>query len=685
MMLWRFLLIIASLGAVARADENLGLRFIRLNPDFVRAVQGSAHTAKAAGRADAHTNHAWQDRLVPIFFGGEATPSNQKRMGTRASGGDGQDSLIYDQIHTWLGEQYTTIGQQQASQVALFNQQFNLGAQNFSGFTWQRPFGGFSVHAFRQISPDLFDDKRWIVMDTFTINVEAASFLGKLAEGGVVSLMPSEIAGFAGINFKRTYTTYHFATDANSALYAEYTDLFLPFLAYRPGAALNLPAGKIMRREDAWTVGAGGLIESPSYYGLSFNAGALAELTHSATLTLQGVTTAEALRPGEFLRVSHASSQARDAGVAAGLQLDFFNILNLTLFSFDLEYHAKAEKTFHLSFIGEDRPALAEGDKGHEFAELLRKNSPEVRFLAPHVVKLDEHSTSGNSSRTMLLLWGTLKKSSMEKIRVIKDGLNRDFFRHHSESVRLVQNFWSRLFSSFIFRLFSFRSFVQNDAALTRRLDIEYEGTLPQSPDPAHMAAEHQEQFSFTVNFTYEAARTDRWQDRSYKEDMEQFMARYTTLSAQLRGMVRNGELKGPMRTAVNLRVMGDGLVHLNGLPDKDVETVLNNVCKKKKPCLKRLLDPFREYKKILAGTKRLELALLKKTLTGILKEAQDLGPFRHLFGEYAFINGQFNATSRSGMPFATSFANGQFRGLGVIDTFQRQNGTRTPASVSAE
>ncbi len=672
-----FLFIVAALYVpVLGATELPVLQHVRFHPDFLKQPEASPGPAAGA-------QLPWLRRLVPVLFDQEVASS---RLHVRAATAP-QNSLLYQQIHRWLGDRHVAIGQQEANQVAQFNQQFNMGSQNFSGFRWQRPFGAFSLYVDRQVSPDLFDDARWIVMDTFTVNVEAASFLGKLNEAGVVDMTEAEIAAFAGITFRRTYTTYHFATGFLAGLTSDYSRLFLPFLLHTPENALGLGDGTVIKRQDTWSVAAGGLIESPSAYGMSFSAGALAEATHDSLLTVQHIPPRDAARPGENIRVSHRSTLRRSAGVSAGLQLDFFKLLQFTLLSHDLEYGAEASKSFYLSFRPEDREKLLGGEPeaSAEFAGLLQKNSPDIRWLEPWVVRLDEGSTALASSQSMLLLWGTLKKASLEQVRVIKDQVLRTFFRSHSESVRLVQNFWSRLFSGFLFRLFSFNAGVKTDASTTRALDIEYEATLPQSADPQQMLLEKHEQFSLVLSLTYQAARTDRWRDRQHKKDAETFLARYTNLPANFRTMVRNKELRGPLKIDLRLRVMGDGLAWFAALPDAEVESVFRGVCGKRPLCFSSLANPFRAYKRVLAGTGRHELARLKELFGALAKEARDTAPYRALFGEYAFFHGNFRATSRSGMGFSTPFTSGQFRGLSLIDTYDRLNGTRGPASVGEE
>lgn len=678
-------------SGVLKASEKIEFQYIRLNPEFVEEINRprSAHTKSLLDDAPAD----WRSRLVPVLFDRDVAeanrgPSPQGHKAKRSGGGpwEGQDSLLYMQIQGWLQNQYQGIGTQQANQVNHYNSLFNLGTQNYSGFSWQKPFGGFNLYIDRQLSPELGSNDRWVVMDTFTVEIEASTYLGKLNEANVVSMSDTEIAAFAGIKLKRVYTTYHYAKTFLEGLVLDYTSLFLPFLAHSPERVLKMKPGELMKREDQWTMGAGGLIESPPFYGMSFHAGALAELTNQSVITMMAIDEASQVKPGEFLRVSHHSAQKKAAGVSMGMQMDFFKILQMTLLSYDLSYSAETNKEFTLSFTEKDRESFATNPNlTQEFAGLLRRNSPEIRYLEPYVIMLKEGEESETISKAMLLLWGNLKKASLEKTRIIKDQIVKEFFTHHSESIRMVQNFWSRLFSSFIFRLFKFNSIVENEAAFSRRLAIEYEATLPQSPDPEKMWIESSEQFSMNLALSYEAARTERWSDKSYKKDMENFLLRYTNLPANYRTMMRNEELVGPTYAVMNAKVMGDGLAHFNGLTVAQVKKVFSDVCDEDEDCIKELMAPYQQYKKIWTDLKRLELYQLKKLMGLLSKKLKSLAPLKGLFGEYVFIHGSFRATSRSGFPFSTTFSSGQFRGLGVIDTYKRQGGTRTPATIAGD
>lgn len=677
-------------SGVLYAVEKPDLKYIHFTPEFESNLGGEVLSGRM-GAKSVSPGADWRAKLVPLLFDAEvAQASAERRTGSMKAmrgPGEGQDSLLYTEIQNWLGTQYQGIGAQQAAQVTQFNSMFNLGTQNFSGFTWQKPFGGFNLYVERQLSPDLFDANRWIVMDNFTFEIEASTFLGKLQEGGVISLTNSELAAFAGIKFKRVYTTYSYAASFTDGLVTDYSTLFLPFLAYTPSRVLAMKPGGIMKRLDQWTLGAGGIVESPTFYGMSFSGGALAQLTNQSVITFQGMMkNDQLLKPTEFLRVSHVSAQTKSGGMTMGMQMDFFKLIQFTLLSYDLSFEQEKSKEFTLSFAEADKEHLLEDDGlSHEFAGLLKRNSPDIHLLEPYVVSLQESDASSSSSRAMLLLWGNLKKASLESVRVIKDRVVKEFFRSHSESIKIVQDFWSRLFSSFIFRIFKFHSFVANEASFSRNVDIEYEATLPQSADPNKMTVEFSEQFSMNLALSYQAQRTDRWSDKVYKNDIQQFLERYTTLPANLRTMLRNEDLIGPVYAVANLKVMGDGLAYFNALPETQVKAIFSDVCGGRESCVKSMLTPYTQYKKVLASTQKLELYQFKSFMTIFARKAKGLMPYYGLFGEYAFFHGSFSAYSKAGLPFSTTFTSGQFRGLGVIDTYQRLNGTRTPATVGGE
>ena len=143
-----------------------------------------------------------------------------------------------------------------------------MGTENFSGFSWQKPFGVVHVWADRQVTPNLFGSN-WLIQDTFTFDIEATTFLQRSNEAGITSMSDVEIGAFAGVTFKRIYTYYHYANSYNEGLRADFSKLFLPFLKLNTTSISRMNNEEIIKRDDNWTASAGGMIASPPYYGFS--------------------------------------------------------------------------------------------------------------------------------------------------------------------------------------------------------------------------------------------------------------------------------------------------------------------------------------------------------------------------------------------------------------------------------
>ncbi len=81
------------------------------------------------------------------------------------------------------------------------------------------------------------------------------------------------------------------------------------------------------------------------------------------------------------------------------------------------------------------------------------------------------------------------------------------------------------------------------------------------------------------------------------------------------------------------------------------------------------------------------DMMKFKSFLGSFFKRTRNYKDLYGLFGqENIFLTGNFNATTADGLPFTTYFKEGEFQGLGVIDSFMRQGvierAQRTPASV---
>lgn len=619
---------------------------------------------------------------------------------------DGEESLLYEQIRAHLESAHREIGLREVTNLDFLNRQFNMGSENFSGFSWQKPYGVVHVWADRQVTPNLFGSN-WLIQDTFTFDIEATTFLEKANEAGITSMSDAEIGAFAGITFKRVYTYYHYANSYTEGLRADFSKLFLPFVKFNTNGISRMAHEEIMKREDNWTVSAGGMISSPPYYGFSVAGGILAQFAYQNMVSVQNTIAEDA--QAERIRLALKSKKSASVSVNLALQVDFLKILKLTILNYDLNYEYASGREITLGMNTQDwQQVLADQNQGHEVRTLLHGYG-QVRSLEPYVVRLDESESSALSQRGSLLIWGRLVKNKTEQVRVIKDNQVKIFFKNYAQNMKVVQNIFSRIFGAIVYKIFKLPLGTKNAALYNRQVNMEYEATHPQASDPNVSRVETSEQFSFVLNQSYEVARTDRWIDKKFKNDVIWFVDSFTTLPKDYKTIIRSEQLKGPMLVESNLRVEKAGFEHLLKISVNNIFGHAARVCGSQKPsewmneqgragllsrgqvgaelCVKNIGKNYLEFKADYEqNALKPSLAKFKKFLTKYYKQAQTLADLTSLFGEAnTFVHGQIKATTPQGGQFVTSFSTGQFRGLGIIDNYKRSVGSRQPASIISE
>lgn len=619
---------------------------------------------------------------------------------------DGEVSPLLDEIRRQLEGNYQNYGQIEVDRLHQLNASFGLGMNNYAGFSWQRPFGSVQVYAERQVMPNL-EAPNFLVADILTIEIEATALLEKLSEAELVQMNLAEIGAFAGITFRRVYSHYHYASTHQEGLQSDFSKLFMQFTKFNQKGMEGIGPEEIIKREDKWTASAGGIITTPPLYNISFSGGILAQYDFEQMTSVRNKTS-----PDTNLRfqVNVMNNKTVAVGTSLELQLDFFKLLKFSLLRFDLNYEYGSEKEFTLGFTPEDWQHIkATKEESSELNHILRGTSS-VTKLEPYTVELEESSSSAIETRGSFLIFGKLQKSKTEQIRVIKDQMVKVFYKNYSQSIKVVQNFFSRIFSAVIYKIFKFPLAKTTNAAIySKNVNLEYEATHPQATNPNIIRLDGTEQFSFVLNQYYEAGRTDRWIDRRFKNDVIWFVDNFTTLPKDYKTIIRNEQLKGPMRVESTLRIEKAGFDYLTQMHENDVFSHLVEVCGSKQlarwvnesqrrsmlreiqrgrdACVRDLGKKFIAFKSDYANNYlKPSIAKFKTFLTKYYKESESIAHLTALFGsENTFVHGKLTATSSIGSRFETAFSSGQFRGMGVIDNFKRTNTSRSPASIVSE
>lgn len=698
-----WMLIVCVFVFEARASE---FNYIKLNPQFEQYLnQPKLKSSRPASKSqklsdDSRDEYVQKIRVSLLGANGGAGDFNDPFPR------DGEESLLYEQIRAHLESAHREIGAREVSNLDFLNRQFNMGTENFSGFSWQKPYGVVHVWADRQVTPNLFGSN-WLIQDTFTFDIEATTFLQRSNEAGITSMSDAEIGAFAGVTFKRVYTYYHYANSYNEGLRADFSKLFLPFLKLNTNSISRMNHEEIIKRDDNWTASIGGMIASPPYYGFSVAGGILAQFSYQNMVSVQNTNAQDT--SSEKIRVTAKATKSVSVGVNVSLQVDFLKLLKLTIMNYDLSYEYSSAREFTLGMSAPEwQHVIQDSTKGPELRGIIHGYG-QVSSLEPYVVELDENEETGFGHRGSLLIWGRLAKSNTEQVRVIKDNTVKTFYKSYAQNMRVVQNIFSRLFSAVIYKIFKFPMGTKNAALYNRQVNLEYEATHPQASHPEIARIDNSEQFSFVINQSYEAARTDRWVDQKFKNDVIWFVDAFTTLPKDYKTIIRSEQLKGPIFVESNLRVEKAGFDYLLKAPLNHVFGSISKVCGTKNSddwinessrnrrfnkvqvgadlCVKNIGKLFLHFKTdYQQNALKPSIVKFKSFLTKYYKRAESLSDITLLFGEEnTFIHGQIKATTPQNSQFTTSFSTGQFRGLGVIDNYKRSVGSRQPASIVSE
>jgi hypothetical protein len=602
-------------------------------------------------------------------------------------------SPLIEELTASLSGSYQKIGMAQTRRL-MDNYDLGGGVLNFSGFTWYKPMLNYQISANREVAPHYPSDK-WMIHDTFTIYLEAATLLTNLKDKNLIDIDNATIGAFAGVTFKRVYHYYHFSKNYMDGITADFSKLLMSFTKFNTKDVLNLPEYEAIRKVDTFTFNAGGVIAAPVGNGANVQAGVLINTAYSNNTLIQKVGEEDKSRPEEMLRLEIDRQYNKSASAHLSLQYDFFNLLKISLLSYDLEYtYAEANKTY-LTFFEEDRDDIhLPGRHNTEFKNFL-KGKDEVLIWQNRITKMEKRLNENFSSKFGFLLFGTMKKRGTEQTRLVVNGIKKTFFKNYSESVKYIQSLLSRFYQAVVQKIFDFEMVVRNKAEIKKKFVIEYEQMKELGP----ASVSDETKFSIKLKQYFSVASTHKWYHRSFYKSAIKYTKRITNLPDQLITKIKNKELRGPLTINSTIEINKTGLYYFNQLPESEVIEASLAVCRVKvrdkssfysekerkklfrsrlkgaKYCAKKMIKRYLNYIGKYINYEVIDLMLFKKFMGYYFSKAKGLSELKAVFGqENVFIHGDFQARTKSKRNFQTYFKAGQFRGLGVIDEFKRGN-----------
>lgn len=663
-------------------------------------------------------------------------------QGDKILGGTGQamtdQSPIYQEILDELKGTYEEIGQRQADRINNGNRDLNwIGDLNTIGLHYQKSFVDFRIYVRRQLAPDLFDDQRWIVDDEFTIEVDASKLLGNLHEAGEINITATQFGAFAGVTFRRTYKYIHFAESYQDGLTTKLDKLFLSFLKFRQLEFLNLAPYEILKKEDYFSFNAGGVVTGPIYGNITGSIGAIAEYERMSKLNVQRVGPDDNPKEGEVVRISYEKSKSLRAGLSASIQADFMQLLRITLFSFDFSYKMTESKKVYLSLSRPDIEKLkGENTFATNVMKLVKGQDYDVRVLAENIISHETRKTEDMNSKYMVLIFGGTRDQQTQHIEVVSNGVLHTFFRHTYEQTSFSENIFKRLLNIVTKAFLDWDILIDKTYQDLKNMRLEYEAVEDLIDAKRDLPIEEKENFTISFGREYFAAKTTG----KHKKNAKKILGDYSSIDESVIQLLDMDYLRGPMTIKTRFQMGKPAIDYFNGLDRNDAYDFIADLCSSQPKsiwrwfrslfggCKSSLQKKFEKYytelrvgavqentvqtckqqvsrrsffvrrrlmKKCLTEKSQIPVAevgnqiplwRLKSFLQKLYSESENKVDMYSFFGiGHFFVFGSVNAVTANETPFVTHFREGNFQGLGVVESHLRQGGLRAPASIDID
>lgn len=654
-----------------------------------------------------------------------------------------EDNPLYSRILEQFGNTYQGIGARQVSSVQEGRDLYVWGGMNHIGLKYSKSFVDFSVELNRVLAPDLFDDKRWLVTDTFTIYIDASKILSNLADAEVIDITKEQYAAYAGMTFKRVYKHAHFANSYEEGLGFNLEKLFFSFKNFRGKSYLDLEPYEFLTKEDSLSINVGAVGNIPIYGPLSASAGVMAKYQRMAKIGIQSLGPDDPKSEGESVRLSYEKEKSFSVGASAGLVIDFMNLLRISLLSFDFEYELTDSYKINLSFSEDDKKDLRENSQiSKEVERVLKAKAPDLNILEPYLVSEEKRKIETKKSKYSLLLLGGQREEQTSHIQIAKDGKLITFFRHNFERIKYKKNLFSKLLGILIKSFLKLDSFVTDRVVDSKKLIFEYDNSQNLFKSKKDLILDETRE-KLTLNFKqyYYTHKSKGWIHKKKKSFALNLLNHYSGVDPLIIDKLEDDILVAPLRIEANFNLNKGGVDYFNGLTLNSVYDKIEQACRYESKgkwkffrtlfggCKRKIQNAYDKYYKELTtkdytnstykmckkkvrrkfGKRRrrklmsacmmkvsrksdseirseIPLWRLKSFFQELYSKSKHKQDMYNFFGlKNVYLHGSFEAQDRNGVPFLAYFREGEFKGTGLVNNFLRAEQIRSPAAIIVE
>ena len=576
---------------------------------------------------------------------------------------DSLESPLMSEIRSFLERDFTVIRDEQRQLLFERGERYNLGVQNFNGLSWQKPMGQYTIYADRQVVPDPESDQ-WIASDQLVIAVNAKTFLGQLSDQGVIEISQTQLAAFAGLQFHRVYEYKYFVPSYEEGMQQNYEKLLLVFMNFVSPRVDLMQANEIIKKTDLMGFYAGAMAKVPLKYGFSLSAGVLVKAEKMSYVEIRSLSQEDIERTGQFLKVSLKESDSKSLGAELGLKLDFFNILKLTLLSF--EYHVEKTKshTTQLAFQTTDINLFIKPSPVSKALAGLMQFKGYNAILDDYRVNQQKEEEKTKVKNSRFIASGTATEEISSKISVFIPGeKDRSVIEHEGSQIKYTKGWKGALFDMALQSTMAFDIFNDFKYSRKKKAVLDYEREADEANYSAYLRQEI---------FLYKTHKKKTYQKRALD-----FIKKFTYFGEAIYSHVKSGKVRGPMKIKTKLKIKPEALLRVDGLSRGEARSLFKRMCKgqtrkearRQDRCYRGIYRAYREFKK---KGKNLESKLwhIKELVTKINYEVPHIRSLEAFFGPGGvYITGSLEGQTDTKDKFKTYFEKGvPFRNRSALD-----------------
>ncbi|MCH2535542.1 MAG: hypothetical protein MK008_13955 [Bdellovibrionales bacterium] len=581
------------------------------------------------------------------------------------------DSPLFMMIKSYLNTNYQQIGQTEVGNLLNGRNGFNLGSKNFSGFLWQKPFGEFVLAADRRVIPDPNSDQ-WIVTDKLQVTINAMTYLKSMNHNGFIKISKDQLAAFAGLKFQRVYTYRYYVPDFKTGLTENFDKLFLSFKYFHSADLKKMKLNELITREDYFSFQIGGGGQFPIYEGISIEAGVLHERTKLSKISIESLGAEHIINNNEFLRVSVEKEKSKSTTTDIRLMVDFYNLLKLTLLSFEYTYSFTESEEMHLSFRTEDaKHFTSKTEVSRTLKDLIKMKKVPTDPLLPFLISREQRIQENINSKFRFLMFGQHKKKATEQVTIESREGRVTFITSTREDIKYTQGLLSTFLNSITQTIFRADMFGQYKSMKRRAIEFEYREDL------------RNEEFSLTLTQEYGMTKDGS----RYREQATDFIKNLTTFSNSVIHMVNKKKIVAPLKVTMVAKVHKDGVTYFDSLSRAEVDKRIINICKydprdyrfnrNNVPqymvgnfwCHHKISWRNREYQNNKHNSNK--MWKLNALLESMNYYSQTKDDYIQLFGkDNVYLTGKIQAKMRNGSPYTHFFQKGKLKSAGVIEDY---------------